>query len=171
VRKTTEDFAEFVAARSPSLLRAAWLLTGDAGKAEDLLQTVFARVWRRWSRLCQAGDPEAYLRRMLYTTYLTWWQRRWRGEIPTGQLPDHADRISIADDSATRDAVQRALSRLPARQRAVVVLRFFEDRAVTETAAMLGCSIGTVKTQTSRALQTLRIDTHLASLLTEEVDR
>ncbi|MFC4912534.1 SigE family RNA polymerase sigma factor [Actinomadura gamaensis] len=166
-----EGFAEFVAARSPSLLRTAWLLTGDSGLAEDLLQTVLARVWWRWPRICAGGDPESYLRRVLYTTYLTWWRRRWRGELPSARPPDAADRADLADDSAARDAVRRALARLTARQRAVVVLRFVEDRSVAETAAILGCTTGTVKTQTSRALNALRADADLLSLLTEGAER
>jgi RNA polymerase sigma-70 factor (sigma-E family) len=164
-----EGFAEFVAARSPSLLRTAWLLTGDAGRAEDLLQTVLARLWWRWSRVGSGDDPEAYVRRMLYTTYLNWWHRRWRGEVPADWLPETAERTDLAGDSAARDAVRRALARLSARQRAVVVLRFVEDRSVAETAALLGCTAGTVKTQTSRALGALRTDADLLSLLTEEV--
>jgi RNA polymerase sigma-70 factor (sigma-E family) len=172
-RSPPAGFAEFVAARSPALLRAAWLLTGDAGKAEDLLQTALARTWRGWPRISGGGNPEAYVRRMLYTTYLTWWRRRWRAEVPTEGLPGYAERADladVADRSAVRDAVARALARLPRGQRAVVVLRFFEDRSVQETADLLGCSTGTVKTQCARALAALRADPAMRSLLTEEVD-
>jgi RNA polymerase sigma-70 factor (sigma-E family) len=165
----TGGLAEFAAARSPALLRAAWLLTGDAGKAEDLLQTALARVWRRWPRVCD-GAPEAYARRVLYTTYLTWWRRRWRAEVPAARMPDTPDPGNLADESVTRDVVRRALARLSPRQRAVVVLRFVEDRSAAETAALLGCPDGTVKTQTSRALAVLRRDGDLRSLFTEEVE-
>ncbi|MEV0570381.1 sigma factor [Dactylosporangium sp. NPDC050588] len=83
-----EGFAEFVATRSHVLLRAAWLLTGDAGRAEDLLQTALARSWQHWDRIAVGGSPEAYVRRVLYTTYSSWWQRRWRGELPSATPPD-----------------------------------------------------------------------------------
>lgn len=76
-----EGFAEFVAARSSGLLRRAWLLTGDAGKAEDLLQTVLAKAWRRWSAIVEGSSPEAYVRKALYTTYVSWWRRRWRVKV------------------------------------------------------------------------------------------
>lgn len=75
-----DDFAEFVAVRSPALLRAAWLLTGDAGRAEDLLQTALAKAWRRWTAVSAADSPEAYVRRVLFTTYVSWWRRRWRAD-------------------------------------------------------------------------------------------
>jgi RNA polymerase sigma factor (sigma-70 family) len=109
--------------------------------------------------------PEAYIRKVLYTTYLTWWRRRWRGELPSGTLPDTAGPRDLADESATREVVGRALARLSGRQRAVVVLRFGEDRSIADTAALLGCTAGTVKTQTSRALAVLRTDADLLSLL------
>lgn len=163
--KEPDGFADFVAARSPSLLRAAWLLTGDEGKAEDLLQAALTLAWGRWTRISRGGDPEAYIRRVLYTTHLTWWRRRWRGEVPTFVLRDQAGQQDLADESAVRDAVGRALARLSGRQRAVVVLRFVEDLSVAETAALLSCTAGTVKTQTSRALAVLRTDSHLLSLL------
>lgn len=167
--RSPDGFAEFVQARSPSLLRAAWLLTGDAGKAEDLLQTVLARAWRNWRRIRHDGNPEAYVRCMLYTTYLNWWQRRWRGEVPAEVVPDGPARGDLADESAIRDAMRRGLGRLSPRQRAVLVLRFLEDMSVSEIAALLDCSAGTVKTQTSRALAALRVDTDVRSLFTEEV--
>jgi len=152
------DFAEFVAARSPVLLRAAWLLTGDQGKAEDLLQTALAHVWPRWSRVVEGGSPEAFVRRVLYTTYLSWWRRRWRFEEPFADLPEHSDTVDVAGEQATRDAVRRALGRLSRQQRAVVVLRYVEDLSVAETAVVLSCSTGTVKVQSSRALAVLRGD-------------
>lgn len=152
------DFAAFVAARSPSLLRAAWLLTGDLGKAEDLLQTALAIVWPRWPRIVAGGHPEAFVRRVLFTTYLSWWRRRWRMEVATHDLPDTADPVDVAGESATRDAVRRALARLSRQQRAVIVLRYVEDLSVAETAEALGCSPATVKVQAGRALATLRAD-------------
>jgi RNA polymerase sigma-70 factor (sigma-E family) len=164
-----DGFVEFVAARSGVLLRSAWLLTGDMGKAEDLLQTVLALVWPRWARVAEGGNPEAYVRRVLFSTYLSWWRRRWRFEVPSPALPDAGDRTDLAGDSANRDALQRALARLSRQQRAVVVLRYVEDLSVAETAQLLGCSPATVKVQASRALAALRTDPNLRVPHVEEV--
>ena len=152
-------FDEFVATRSAALLRTAYLLTGDHGLAEDLLQTALAKCWFAWERI--DGSPEPYVRRVLATTYATWWRRRWRGERPTGELPDRGDPAATApvDD---RDALWRALDTLPRRQRAVVVLRYYEDLSEAETAAALGISTGTVKSQAAKALAALRRDADLA---------
>src|SRR2546421_538397 len=167
-----DGFVEFVATRSPVLLRSAWLLTGDVGKAEDLLQTVLALVWPRWRRGAAGGDPEAYIRRVLFTTYLSWRRRRWRYEVPTSTVPDRGDRTDLAGDSANRDAVQRALGRLSRQQRAVVVLRYVEDLSLAETAELLNCSVATVKVQAGRALAALRTDPQLQlSFVGEEVGR
>ena len=154
------DFAEFVSVRSPALLRTAYLLTGDWALGEDLLQTALASTWRRWGRL--AGEPEPYVRRTMLNTYLSWRRRRWSGEVATGVLPDRAldDTTAAADE---RDLVWTALQRLPRRQRAVVVLRYFEDLTEAETANLLGVTVGTVKSQASKALGTLRVDSTLAS--------
>lgn len=162
-----DGFADFVAARSGALLRTAWLLTGDAGRAEDLLQTALAATWRRWRPTVADGDPEAYVRRALVTTYASWWRRRWRGEVPTEVLPEAACVGDVAATVADRDAVRRALGRLSRQQRAVVVLRYAEDLSIEETARLLGCSEATVKVQSARALATLRADTTLR--LSEEV--
>ena len=156
-----DGFTEFVAARSATLLRSAWLLTGDAGKAEDLLQTVLAIVWPRWARVVQGGNPEAYVRQSLYTTYLSWRRRRWRYETPTAQVPERHSAADLARELADRDALRRALARLSRQQRAIVVLRYVEDLSVSETADLLGCSEGTVKVQSGRALASLRSDPHL----------
>jgi RNA polymerase sigma-70 factor (sigma-E family) len=151
-------FDEFVATRSPALLRTAYLLTGDHGLAEDLLQTALAKCWFAWGRI--DGPPEPYVRRALATTYATWWRRRWRGERPTGELPDRGDPAATTsvDD---RDALWRALGALPRRQRAVVVLRYYEDLSEAETASALGISTGTVKSQAAKALSALRRDADL----------
>ncbi|MDX3238479.1 SigE family RNA polymerase sigma factor [Streptomyces sp. ME03-5709C] len=157
MRNAETDFEEFVAARGPRLLRVAWLLTGDRHLAEDLLQTVLARVWPKWRGI--AGEsPEAYVRRALVNTASSWWQRRWRGEVPHGELPDTVPAAS-ADPFASVDLEQSLavlIRRLPARQRAVVVLRYFEDLSVEETADVLGCRPGTVKSQAAKALAALR---------------
>lgn len=152
-------FEEFVAARGQALQRTSYLLTGDWGLAEDLLQTALARAYPRWDRIV-ADDPEAYLRRVLVNTWSSWWRRRWRGEVPTEQLRDRPmpDEYAAAD---RRDAVRAALARLPRRQRAVVVLRFHEDMTEAQTAAVLGISVGTVKSQAAKALAKLREDAAL----------
>ncbi|MBB6628106.1 SigE family RNA polymerase sigma factor [Nocardioides sp. KIGAM211] len=153
-------FDEFVAARSGGLLRTAYLLTHDHALAEDLLQTALAKAWFAWSRI--EGRPEPYVRKVLVNTYASWWRRRWNGELATEELPE---RGGGADGTDTADAghdLWRAMERLPRRMRAVVVLRYFEDLTEAETARLLGCSVGTVKSQTSKAFAKLRIDPALA---------
>ncbi|WP_245601958.1 SigE family RNA polymerase sigma factor [Hamadaea tsunoensis] len=148
-------FEDFVATRSPRLLRTAFLLTHDWALAEDLLQTALVRAWGAWKRI--DADPEPYVRAILVNTYATWWRRRWRNERPTETLPEAAvaDRTAQVD---TRDQVWQALGRLPRRQRAVLVLRYFEELSEAEIAETLGVSLGTVKSQAARALAKLRVD-------------
>ncbi|MEV4538872.1 SigE family RNA polymerase sigma factor [Asanoa sp. NPDC049518] len=150
-----DDFREFVAARSPALLRTAYLLTGDWATAEDLLQTALTKIYLAWRRLGEIEAVEPYARRVLVNTSISWWRRRWHGERPTEVLPERAvaDRV---DEQLERDALWRHVQSLPARQRAVLVLRFYEDLSEAQTAAILDISTGTVKSQTSRALSTLR---------------
>ncbi|MBP2337672.1 RNA polymerase sigma-70 factor (sigma-E family) [Saccharothrix coeruleofusca] len=150
-----EGFEEFVAGASPRLLRTAYLLTRDQGHAEDLLQTALARAWSAWRRI--TVDPEPYVRRIMVNTYATWWRRRWRGEEPTPLLPEGAS-AAPQDAVAEREWLWQALGELPRRQRAVLVLRFFEDMTEAQAAGVLGCSVGTVKSQTSKALAKLRLD-------------
>ena len=154
------DFAVFVAARGQALQRTAFLLTGDWATAEDLLQTALARAYPRWSRVTR-DDPEAYVRKVLVNTWSSWWRRKWRGERPTEALPESvgSDPYVEAD---RRGAVAAALAGLPPKQRAVVVLRFHEDLTEAQVAAMLGISVGTVKSQTSKALAKLRDSAALA---------
>lgn len=149
------SFEEFVAARSSALWRSAWLLTGDAQKAEDLLQTALLKAWRNWGRISRDGAVEGYVRRALVTTYTDWWRRKWSAEVPTEELPEAADG-QRDDDVSTRHDVMTALAGLTRGQRAVVVLRYFDDLTEQQTAAALGCSVGTVKSQTARALKALR---------------
>jgi RNA polymerase sigma-70 factor, ECF subfamily len=150
-----EEFREFVAARSFALLRTAYLLCGDWSTAEDLLQTALTKTYLAWKRLGEIEAVEPYARRVLVNTATSWWRRRWHGERPTEVLPERAvpDRI---DEHVERDALWRHVRALPARQRAVLVLRFYEDLSETQTAALLNISTGTVKSQTFRALNTLR---------------
>ena len=149
-------FDDFVAARSRALLRTAYLLTHDHALAEDLLQTSLAKAWFAWRRI--DGNPEPYVRRILVNTYASWWRRKWNGEHPTEDLPERA----VEEAGAEPTDLWRAMERLPRRQRAVVVLRYFEDLTEAETAELLGCSVGTVKSQGSKALAKLRIDPALA---------
>ena len=149
------DFDDFVAARSRPLLKAAWLLTGDWQRAEDLLQTALAKAYLRWHRI-QPGRQEAYVRRILVTTYATWWRRAWKSELPSAELPEAATDPDAFDAVELRRELRQALSGLSGRQRATVVLRFYFDLSEAETAATLQCSVGTVKSQTARALTRLR---------------
>jgi len=153
--------------RSPALLRTAWLLTGDDGLAQDLVQTALAKAWPRWDTI-RADDPEGYVRTILATTYATWWRRKWRGEVPTEVLPDSPGARSDYDAVDLRESVRRALALLPRGQRAVVVLRHFDDLTEAQAAAALGVSVGTVKSQHSRAMATLRESPLLAGTLTDE---
>lgn len=150
-----QGFEEFVAARYTSLLRTAYLLTQDRGLAEDLVQTTLAKCWLSWRRI-EADDPGGYVHRVLVNTYTSWWRRKWNHEYPTGDLPHTGTAGQHGADDRTDLAT--ALRRLPRRMRAVIVLRFYEDRSEAETAGILGCSVGTVKSQASRALAKLRID-------------
>ena len=148
-------FREFVAARSPALQRTAYLLVGDWGLAEDLVQTALVKTYLAWRRLDGLGAIEPYARTVLVHTASRWWRRRWRGERPTAALPDRP----VADDAdaaAERDRVWRLVLTLPARQRAVLVLRFYEDLTEAQTARVLDVSVGTVKSHTARALAALR---------------
>jgi RNA polymerase sigma-70 factor (sigma-E family) len=163
-----EGFAEFVLARSSNLQRSAWLLTGDWHAAHDLVQAALEKTWLRWDRIVRRDQPEAYVRRVMTTTYLSWRRRRWTGESPTGVLPE-----TIAGDDGweTEDlrlSLLTALGRLTARQRAVIVLRYFDDLSKVDTAQALGCSVGTVKAHASRGLQQLRETPRLAEALDME---
>lgn len=149
------EFRQFVAARSAALLRTAYLLVGDWAHAEDVLQTSLTKTYLAWRRLGQIEAVDAYARRVVVTTATTWWRRRWHGERPTAVMPDHAgpDRY---DQQVERDALWRHVRALPARQRAVLVLRFYEDLTEADTARVLGVAVGTVKSQCARALTALR---------------
>jgi RNA polymerase sigma-70 factor (sigma-E family) len=158
----TPDLAAFVAARGPALLRLAWLLTADTAAAEDLVQESLARTIPRWSSI-GAGAHEAYLRRTIRSVWIdTWRRRRARGGWDLVQVHEMQRSEPMANDSGMegtpdRLTVASALSRLTARQRAVLVLRFYEDQTERETARALGCSVNTVKSQSRHALERLRI--------------
>ncbi|MEV0622415.1 SigE family RNA polymerase sigma factor [Nonomuraea sp. NPDC050404] len=169
-----DDFREFVAAHQQSLMRTAYLLTGDPHQAEDLLQTVLLKVLGRWNRLTRLERPEAYARKALVNQHISWRRRRVRNELPTAEPPDRP--YASEDPLLVRLVMRQALMRLAPRQRAVIVLRFYEDRTERETAELLNCSIGTVKSQTHYALARLRdlapdLAPKLAGLEPEEANR
>ncbi|MER6188180.1 SigE family RNA polymerase sigma factor [Streptomyces sp. NPDC001652] len=152
-------FREFVAARSRSLLHTAYLPTGDWEQGRDLLQTALAATARRRSKLRDREQPEIYVRRAPYHAQVDRFRlRSWRRETVTDTLPDRpsAQGVDWADTVVQRQDIMAALRRLPKRQRAVVVLRYFEDRPDTEIAATLGVTQGTVRSQTHKALASLR---------------
>ena len=149
-------FEGFVASRSRALWRSAWLLTGDEQRAEDLLQTALVKVWRHWGRVARDGSVEGYAKRALVSTYTDWWRRKWRGETPTEVLPESAEESSSTEQAELRHDLLAALATLTRGQRVVVVLRYFEDLTEAETAALMGCSVGTVKSQTAKAMKALR---------------
>lgn len=159
------DFSEFVTARSARLLRTAYLLTRDWALAEDLLQTALVKAWSAWRRI--EGDPEPYVRRVLVNTYTSWWRRRWHHEYPKEHLPEVAVRDRPTDGVEDRDLLLRALGRLPRQQRAVLVLRYFEDMTEAQIADTLHLSPGTVKSHAARALAALRGDPALTMGLDE----
>lgn len=160
VRVVAVDFDDFVAARSGALLRTAYLLTRDHALAEDLLQTALTKAWFTWAKI---ENHEAYVRRILVNTYTSWWRRKWNGEQPGMEFV-----VATVDhpEEGGHD-LWVALGRLPRRQRAVVVLRYFEDLTEAQTAEILGCAVGTIKSQTAKAFAKLRIDPALAPVQEE----
>ncbi|MCW2797803.1 SigE family RNA polymerase sigma factor [Nocardioides sp.] len=150
------EFAEFVAARSPALHRAAYLMVGDVGLAQDLVQEALTKTYVAWPRLRDKANAEAYTRRAITTTAISWYRRkRWSSERSTETLPEqpspgHADRVT---DSAF---LWECLLALPVRQRAAIVLRYYEDLTEAQTAEAMGCAVGTVKSQVSAGISKLR---------------
>jgi RNA polymerase sigma-70 factor (sigma-E family) len=163
------DFHDFVQRRSGGLLRTAWLLTGDRGLAEDLLQTALAATWSRRDNLRHDDALEAYVRKAMLNTLTSWRRRRSFHEIPTHDLPDAAD--TARDGGETRVELLKAIAKLPLKQRAVIALRYLEDLSEAATAHALGCSVGTVKSHTSRALRALSQHSALRALIETEEHR
>ena len=141
---------------------------GPAALAEDLVQTALARAWPRWERIRRRDDPEVYVRRVMANTWLTWSRRRWRGEKASPAVPDAPAAGDVAAQVAMRVALQGALAALTVRQRAVLVLRVYDDLPEAQVADMLDCPVGTVKSALSRALARLRDDPQLAGFLERE---
>lgn len=152
-----DDFEAYVVARGDALHRTAYLLTRDHALAEDLVQTALAEAWGSWRRI--EGDPDPYVRRVLVNTFASWWRRRWNGERATMELPEQPH---TGGDVDTHLDLAVAVAQLPRRQRAVIVLRFFDDLTEVQTAEAMGTTVGTVKSQTARALAALRVDPGLS---------
>ncbi|AGL20113.1 SigE family RNA polymerase sigma factor [Actinoplanes sp. N902-109] len=150
-----DDYREFVSARLEGFRRTAFLLCGDWHNADDLVSSALLKVLRHWRRVSAMDDPEAYVRRVLLRNLIDERRRPWRRESSWAWVPEQA--VDPVDGPVTdRVAVVAALKQLPPRQRAAVVLRYFCDLSVEQTAAELGCSTGTVKSQTARALEGMR---------------
>lgn len=156
-QRDEQDFAEYFAARRDAVRRSAYLLCGDWHRADDLAQTAFVALHRRWRKIRDRGALDAYVRRTLVRAVIDESRRPWRRERYVDELPEgsSSDR-EVGDSVATREALLDGLKRVPARQRAVLVLRFLEGLDVAATADALKCSQGTVKSQTARGLVTLR---------------
>jgi RNA polymerase sigma-70 factor (sigma-E family) len=156
------DFAAYLAARQPSLLRTAYLLTGNRHDAEDLVQTAFAKLYLSWDKVRHQSSIDGYVRRILVNEQNSLWRRAWKKREHTADdavlhaldTPHHD-----AYDDGIGSALWEVVQTLPRKARAVVVLRYYEQMSEAETAAVLGISVGTVKSQTSRALATLRART------------
>jgi RNA polymerase sigma-70 factor (sigma-E family) len=154
----TADFDNWVRSRGQALLRFAYLVTRDQVRAEEAVQSALVSACARWARIVRADDPETYVRRMVVNADRTLWRRFRRREVPVAEvLPPVDSRVAdIADAVVAEDAVWALVATLPSRQRAAVVLRFYEGRSDNEIAAILECGEGTVRSQISRALASLR---------------
>ncbi len=147
------EFRDYVTGHLAGLRRTAYLLCGDWHQAEDIVQTALTKLYLSWRRVRERGALDSYVRQIVVRTYIDEGRRGWRRERPTAQLPDSVGREELPDD---RMFLLRALAQVPSRQRAALVLRFWEDLSVEETAHALGCSEGTVKSSTARGLDNMR---------------
>ena len=151
-------FVDFVVARGSALHRTAVLLTRQEQAAQDLVQIALAKAWQSWSRI--DGNPETYVRAIMVHEFASARRRRWRTELSTADLPELPG-DDLGGELTLRQSLMAALATLPARQRAVVVLRFFHDYTEAATAEAMGTSVGTVKSQTFKALAALRVSDEL----------
>jgi RNA polymerase sigma-70 factor (sigma-E family) len=159
-----EEFREFMLGRWPGLVRFAYGLTGDPGLAEDLAQTTLAKAYAAWGRVRRAEDPDGYVRRILINTNKSRFRKR---RVPEDSHPDPPDVGVFGDPTARLDdraVLMAALRELTEKQRTVLLLRFWDDMSEAQAAAVLGCSVGNVKSQTARALARLRAGGHFAEL-------
>jgi RNA polymerase sigma-70 factor (sigma-E family) len=162
------EFEQYMAARQPSLLRTAYLLTGDRHAAEDLVQTSLAKLYLSWDKVQRRELVDGYVRRIMVNENNSLWRRAWkRREVSTDSIPDHAG-VDDRHDHGERSALWEFVQTLPRKQRAVVVLRYYEDLSEAEVAETLGISVGTVKSQSSRALAALRERVHTQPMLARD---
>lgn len=156
------DFTEYVGARRQALLRMAQALTGDPHSAEDLLQSALAKVYLSWDRIRDPRAADAYVHRTMVNQHASWWRRRWRSaEWSTDRIPESAEPYGSSAgrgglDATERDRLWTMVQGLPLKQRNAVVLRYYEELSEAEAARVLRCSVGTVKSNTSRGLATMR---------------
>lgn len=149
-------FRAYVAARQRALRHTAFLMSGDWDRADDLVQTALTKLYVAWHRVSREKGPDAYAYRILANAVVDERRRPWRREVATAEFTDREDPSTSAPDTDTRLDIAQALAQLPGRQRATLVLRFWADASVADTAEALGCSVGTVKSQTVRGLTALR---------------
>jgi len=149
-------FEAFVAARGAALVRFAVVLTGDEHRAEDIVQDVLAKAYLRWDRVLRADPPDVYVRRMVVNAAHSWWRRPMNREVPVERTADRPGHGDVDSRIAERDSMWREISALPARQRAVLALRYYEDLDDDTIARILNCASATVRTHAMRALNTLR---------------
>jgi RNA polymerase sigma-70 factor (sigma-E family) len=155
-RTRDAEFTAYVTARGQAWERYAYALTDDRQQAQDLVQTVLLQAYRRWDRISAAEHPDAYLRRMLTNSYLDWRRRRRNSEVPTDNIPDEKSSPDPAIGVVDRDELRRALRLLSPHQRAVLVLRHVEGLEDEAIAALLGCSVGTVRSHAANGRQRIR---------------
>jgi RNA polymerase sigma-70 factor (sigma-E family) len=166
-RAAESEFSEFVHGRWSQLVRLGYAMTGDRGLAEDLAQTALARAYASWPQIRRAGDPDAYVRRVLVNANRSRFRKRRVSEHLAASVPEPPP-VDVAGGSDDRVMLMAALMSLPHGQRAVVVLRFWLDMTEAQTAEALGCSVGTVKTQAYRALAKLRASAALEEGVSRE---
>lgn len=166
-RASEQSYCDFVTARRSGLLREAYLLVGDVHLAEDLVQTVLAKIYVAWHRVSASDAPDAYVRRVLINTNISRHRRRRVAEVLTDALPDAVDAVSMPSQVPS-DAVVDALMGLSRRQRTAIVLRFWDDLPESAVAELMGCSVGSVRTHTARAMARLRALPDLRQPTTQE---
>ncbi|GAB2563580.1 SigE family RNA polymerase sigma factor [Kribbella endophytica] len=156
--EVASGFDDVVRSSERRLLRVALMLAGNVHTAEDLVQTVFARAHRKWKRIGRLEHPEAYLRTMVVNEFLSWRRRLKNRELPLAELDETPSTEDVSGRQVERDAAWRLLAKLPRRQRAVLVLRYYEDLPDDEIASVLGCTASTVRSNAARGLAALRAD-------------
>ena len=162
------EFEAYMAARQPSLLRTAYLISGDRHTAEDLVQTALAKLYLSWDRVHDRHMLDGYVRRIIVNEHNSLWRRAWKKrELSTDTLPDDRT-VTHEHDEGQRDALWEFVQTLPRRQRAVIVLRYYEDLSEAEIAETHGVSVGTVKSQASRALAAMRSRVHENPVLAQD---